>query len=210
MRRAALAPAVTLAVAAGSLLPAPGPAPAAQPWLRPVPGAVVRPFDPPRTPYGAGHRGADFAAAPGSPVRAAGPGTVTFAGTVAGARHVTVAHAGGLRTSYSFLASVRVRAGERVERGDVVGTAGGGGPNHGRAVVHLGLRIGDDYLDPMRLFRGAAPPPTVHLAPLGGVAAGRLEPGAEAEAEAMALLAGLPPPPDYPLVCARWAGGWCA
>ena len=75
-------------------------------WLRPVDGAVVHPFEEPASVYGPGHRGADLAASPGTPVRAANDGVVSFAGSVAGTLHVTVAHAGGLRTSYSFLASV--------------------------------------------------------------------------------------------------------
>ena len=39
--------------------------------------------------YAAGHRGVDLAAAPGTPVRAANDGVVSFAGTVAGTLHVT-------------------------------------------------------------------------------------------------------------------------
>ena len=57
--------------------------------------------------------------APGTPVRAANAGEVTFAGNVAGSLHVVVAHAGGLRTSYSFLATIAVRRGQHVARGDV-------------------------------------------------------------------------------------------
>src|SRR5262249_13015098 len=74
---------------------------AATAWRRPVDGPVVRPFEEPSSAYGPGHRGADLAAPPGTPVHAANDGVVTFAGTVAGTLHVTVAHAGGLRTSYS-------------------------------------------------------------------------------------------------------------
>ena len=59
-------------------------------------------------------------------MRAANAGEVTFAGSVAGSLHVVVAHGGGLRTSSSFLATITVRRGQRVARGDVVGTAGGG------------------------------------------------------------------------------------
>lgn len=134
-------------------------------WSRPVPGRIVRPFDPPKSRFGAGHLGADLAAAPGSPVHAAGPGEVAFAGRVAGSLHVVLAHAGNLRTSYSFLASVAVRRGDRVEGGEVVGTSGGVGPGHDGSVVHFGLRSGDTYLDPMLLLQPVDLATLVHLAP---------------------------------------------
>ena len=51
--------------------------------LRPRP-AVVAGFDPPADPWGAGHRGVDLLGHAGQPVRAALPGTVTYAGGLAG------------------------------------------------------------------------------------------------------------------------------
>ncbi|HEY3672204.1 MAG TPA: M23 family metallopeptidase, partial [Acidimicrobiia bacterium] len=138
-------------------------------WLRPVDGAVVHPFEEPASVYGAGHRGADLAAAPGTPVRAANDGVVSFAGEVAGTLHVTVAHAGGLRTSYSFLASVAVRTGQTVARGDVLGATGGTADStdgdHDGTVLHLGLRVGDRYVDPMQLFQPDDLTKLVHLVP---------------------------------------------
>jgi murein DD-endopeptidase MepM/ murein hydrolase activator NlpD len=50
----------------------------------PVDAAVVRPFEPPSTEYGPGHRGVDLDAKPGSSVRAAERGRVRHAGQVAG------------------------------------------------------------------------------------------------------------------------------
>jgi murein DD-endopeptidase MepM/ murein hydrolase activator NlpD len=141
------------------------PTAAAETWLPPVHGPVARSFQAPVMRYGRGHLGVDFAAAPGSAVRAVGAGTVEFAGVVAGVRHVVVRHAGDLRTSYSFLASVRVRRGQRVGRGTVLGTSGGHGENHGPEVVHLGLRVGDTFVDPMRLFTPVDLSSRVHLAP---------------------------------------------
>src|SRR2546425_3510157 len=94
-------------------------------WVRPVAGGIVRPFDPPESRFGAGHLGVDLAAPAGTSVHAAGPGVVAFAGSVAGALHVVVAHAGNLRTSYSFLATIAVRRGERVAADHVVGPTGG-------------------------------------------------------------------------------------
>jgi hypothetical protein len=150
---AALGPSVTASAAPSSQ------------WVRPVAGAVVRPFDAPRSRFGAGHLGVDLAAAPGTAVHAAGPGVVSFAGSVAGGLHVVVAHAGDLRTSYSFLASIAVRRGERVAPGDVVGATGGSAPGHDGTVVHFGLRSGDTYVDPMLLLQPIDLATVVHLAP---------------------------------------------
>src|SRR4051812_9203820 len=135
-------------------------------WTRPVAGRVVRPFVAPRSRYGAGHRGADLAAAPGTPVAAAGGGRVAFAGSVAGTLHVVVDHGGGLETSVSFLATVSVRTGQTVPRGGIVGTAGGTGPEHAVGVVHFALRVQGEYADPMRLFAAPDLTEVVHLAPL--------------------------------------------
>lgn len=113
-------------------------------YVPPVAAPVADPFRPPATPYGPGNRGVEYATAPGDEVRASAAGQVLFAGAVAGARHVTLGHADGVRTSYSFLASVEVVAGERVARGDLLGTAGDR--------LHMGARVGDVYLDPAALF----------------------------------------------------------
>ncbi len=134
-------------------------------WLRPVDGALVHPFEEPSSVYAPGHRGADLAAAPGTPVRAANDGEVTFAGAVAGTLHVTVTHAGGLRTSYSFLQSVSVQRGDVVARGDVVGATGGTNDDHDGTALHLGLRLGERYLDPMLLFGAVDLTKVVRLAP---------------------------------------------
>ena len=116
--------------------------------------------------YGPGHRGADLAAAPGTPVRAANDGVVSFAGSVAGTLHVTVAHAGGLRTSYSFLASVRCAPGRRSRAATSSAPPGGERRrDHDGAVLHFGLRVGDRYVDPMQLFRPDDLTKLVHLVP---------------------------------------------
>jgi hypothetical protein len=122
-------------------------------WIPPVAGSVVRPFAEPPGAYAAGHRGVDFAAAPGTAVRASNDGVVSFAGSVAGALHVVVAHGSGIRTSYSFLTNVDVRTGQQVQGGQVIGRAGGSGDGHGPGVLHFGVRIGERYVDPMLLFR---------------------------------------------------------
>jgi len=121
----------------------------------PVDAPLVDWFRPPPEPWAAGNRGIDYATTRGSPVSAAAAGEVVFAGPVAGTLHVVVLHDDGIRTSYSFLKSVAVRRGDRVDGGQAVGTAG--------ERLHFGARAGDTYLDPARLLGGG--PPEVHLVP---------------------------------------------
>jgi len=122
-------------------------------YRMPVEGAVVRPFEAPSTEYGPGHRGVDLDASPGASIRAAERGQVHHAGAVAGITWVSIDHRDGVRTSYGPLASVRVRAGDEVDRGDVIGLLAPGG--HGHADVdhglHLGARRAGVYIDPMLL-----------------------------------------------------------
>ena len=122
----------------------------------PVDAPVVDPFRAPPAPWAAGNRGIDYATVPGTRVGAAADGAVVFAGMVGGSLHVVVRHADGIRTSYSFLRTVLVHRGDRVVRGEPVGTAGDR--------FHFGARIGDVYIDPALLL-GDKGPPRVHLVP---------------------------------------------
>lgn len=91
-----------------------------------------------------GHWGVDFAAPSGSPVAAPAAGTVTFAGSVAGMRSVTIDH-GSFRTSLSYLSVILVAPGMILGGGDLVGLAG---QPHGLEGVHMSLRVGSRYEDP--------------------------------------------------------------
>lgn len=119
----------------------------------PLPLTVVSPFSAPEHRYGPGHRGVDLAVPAGTPVRAAGPGTVVFAGSVAGRSVVSIEHEGGLRTTYEPLTPA-VTVGARVAAGDVVGTLDAGHPGcPGLDCLHWGARLPDRvYLDPLLLL----------------------------------------------------------
>src|SRR5262249_42059740 len=121
--------------------------------------------------FGPGHRGVDFAAPSGRAVHAAGGGTVTFAGDVAGTLHVVVTHRNGLRTSYSFLADVAVGAGDAVTTDTLLGHTGGTDPDsgHGPDTLHFGLRVGERYVDPLLLFRERDLTELVHLVPVAPI-----------------------------------------
>ncbi|WP_235537103.1 M23 family metallopeptidase [Nocardioides sp. Soil805] len=154
------------AVATVVLLVIPSPAHGDEPlpvgtWpLDPRP-EVVATFDPPEDPWGAGHRGVDLAGRIGQPVRAALPGTVAFAGRIAGRPVVSVSH-GDTRTTYEpVVASVEV--GTAVAAGDVVGVLELPGSHcFPRACLHWGWRRGETYLDPLDLVGGGP----VRLLPL--------------------------------------------
>ncbi|MBT8191966.1 MAG: M23 family metallopeptidase [Acidimicrobiia bacterium] len=119
----------------------------------PVDGPVVAGFAPGNG-FG-GHWGVDYLVPVGTPVRAVFGGTVTFAGLVVDNLSVTVNHGGGLRTSYSFLDAIDVVAGQTVSARQAIGASG---LAHGTASLHLSLRRGDRYLDPVGLFRCAEGP----------------------------------------------------
>ena len=144
----------------------PGSTPAEGVWpLAPRPEVVAR-FDPPDTRWGAGHRGVDLAGHVGQPVRAAEPGRVTFAGTLAGRGVVVVDH-GTTRTTYEPVAA-SVSVGDQLPAGAVLGRLQLFGSHcFPRACLHWGLIEGRDrYLDPLTLV-GAGP---VRLLPLDGTA----------------------------------------
>ncbi len=149
------------------------PGPASTSWRAPLDGplTVVRPFQPPPPgrPWEAGNRGVDLAAAVGAPVRAAGAGTVTFAGPLAGRGVVVVLH-GSLRTTYEPISAV-VTVGARVAIGATLGYLQPPGARcGGRPCLHWGLLRGEVYLDPMSLLGGV-----VRLLPLDAPAPRLLE-----------------------------------
>ena len=139
--------------------------------LRPAP-TVVRTFDAPSPNWLAGHRGVDLAGRPDQPVYAAGDATVVFAGSLAGRPVVSLAHPGGLHTSYEPVRA-SVRAGQLVTTGTAIGTleAGHAGCSVA-ACLHWGAMWGSaaraDYVDPLGLL--ASTP--IRLKPLRGQARG--------------------------------------
>ncbi len=122
--------------------------------LRPRP-EVTRNFDAPTPDWERGHRGVDLAGTPGQRVLAAAEGTVVFAGELAGRSVVSIAHPGGLRTSYEPVRPTVVR-GQRVGAEAVIGALAAGHPGCPRsACLHWGAMWGPasraDYVDPLGL-----------------------------------------------------------
>jgi murein DD-endopeptidase MepM/ murein hydrolase activator NlpD len=81
----------------------------------------------------------DLAGAPGQPVYAAGSATVVFAGMLAGRPVVSLAHRGGLRTSYEPVVAAAVQIGQLVTAESVIGRLAAGHPGcRAAACLHWG------------------------------------------------------------------------
>lgn len=132
---------------------------------RPV---VLRTFAAPSPDWNRGHRGVDLAGSPGQVVHAAAAGTVVFAGMLADRQVVSIAHPGGLRTSYEPV-QPGVRAGQVVAAGTALGELMAGHPGCGvSACLHWGAMWGSasraEYVDPL----GLVVTTPVRLKPLHG------------------------------------------
>jgi murein DD-endopeptidase MepM/ murein hydrolase activator NlpD len=149
-----------LLLAAVLALPVAAADPAGEWPLQPTP-EVVHAFDPPDSPYGAGHRGVDLLGTVGQPVLTALPGTVSFAGPLAGRGVVVVDH-GATRTTYEPVTAT-LAVGTPVAAGTPIGTLELARSHYfPQACLHWGWIEGQTYLDPLRLV-GVGP---VRLLPL--------------------------------------------
>ena len=142
------------------------------PWTWPVRGPLLRTFDPPENPYGAGHRGIDIVTPTGTTVVAPADGVVTFAGKVGGQSYLTLDHGGGLASTSSWVSGFLVRKGDVVARGDPIASSGAGHPGVLPAHLHFGVRRDGSYVDPLELLAPPIVADLIHLAPIVIVASG--------------------------------------
>ena len=99
------------------------------------------------------HKGVDYAAPTGTPVKATGDGRVVFRGTKGGyGRTVILEHAGKYTTLYAHLSnySKRARQGQRVKQGQVIGYVGKSGLATGPH-LHYEFRVSGVHKDPLRV-----------------------------------------------------------
>jgi hypothetical protein len=95
------------------------------------------------------HAGIDLIAPRGTPVQAAAPGRVTFAGFAAGGwgKLVVVMHSDGVRTFYAHLSAIGVRRGQPVNTGQRLGLVGATGDATGPH-LHFEVRVRNAAVDP--------------------------------------------------------------
>lgn len=95
------------------------------------------------------HNGVDIPARTGTPIRAAGGGTVIFDGWKNGyGNTIIINHGSGLTTLYAHNSRNRVTVGTRVERGDIIAYVGSTGRTTGPH-VHYEVRRNNNALNPI-------------------------------------------------------------
>ena len=105
--------------------------------------------------WGRSHKGMDFAAPRGTPIKTTADGTVTFTGWEGSyGRLVKIRHAFGIETRYAHLSKIRVRKGQRVSRGDRIGDMGNSGRSTGTH-LHYEVREQGKAVNPMRYIKAA-------------------------------------------------------
>ncbi|HSC37031.1 MAG TPA: M23 family metallopeptidase [Chitinophagaceae bacterium] len=99
------------------------------------------------------HAGLDFAAPQGTPIYATANGTVTVAGNTANGygNHVVINHGYGYETLYGHMVRVKVHAGEKVKRGEIIGWVGSTGKSTGPH-CHYEVHKNGQHIDPVYFF----------------------------------------------------------
>ncbi len=110
------------------------------------------------------HKGVDYAAGTGTPIQAAGDARVEFVGRKGGyGNAVVLNHGGGKTTLYGHMSRfAKIRVGQRVAQGTVIGYVGSTGMSTGPH-LHYEFRVNGVHMNPLKM---TLPPP----APLQGSA----------------------------------------
>ncbi len=128
---------------------------ASTPSVWPVRGWVTSDFGPRLDPYTADrvmHAGLDIAGPHGKEVIAPSDGTVVFAGLEGGYGNVLVVdHGYGIKTRFGHLASIKVKPGEKVKRGQIIAGLGNTGRSTGPH-LHYEVRVNGIAQNPRKFI----------------------------------------------------------
>ncbi|MET0961840.1 MAG: peptidoglycan DD-metalloendopeptidase family protein [Noviherbaspirillum sp.] len=97
------------------------------------------------------HKGVDFAAATGTPIRASGDGVVDFSGVQGGYGNIVILkHWSNYSTAYAHMSRIAsgLRPGQKVSQGEVIGYVGSTGWSTGPH-LHYEFRVNNEPRDPM-------------------------------------------------------------
>ena len=126
------------------------------------------------------HKGVDYGAPSGTPVRAVGDGVVEFAGRQNGYGNVLeIRHSNQRSTLYAHLSRIDVQQGQHIEQGQRVGAVGSTGWATGPH-LHFEVKVNGTQQDPMLLARASETVPLsatalVEFAQLARSVKGQLE-----------------------------------
>ncbi len=99
------------------------------------------------------HRGLDFTAPQGTPIYATGDGKVSQAIRQEGGygNHVKINHGYGYETLYAHMVRIKVRPGQRVKRGEIIGWVGNTGKSTGPH-CHYEVHVNGNDVNPVHFF----------------------------------------------------------
>jgi murein DD-endopeptidase MepM/ murein hydrolase activator NlpD len=101
------------------------------------------------------HEGQDFAGSYGTPVYATADGVITYADWENGyGRLIKIKHDFGVETRFAHLSQIRVKVGQRVSRGDLIGDMGNSGRSTGTH-LHYEIRLSGTAINPMTFIKAA-------------------------------------------------------
>jgi murein DD-endopeptidase MepM/ murein hydrolase activator NlpD len=98
------------------------------------------------------HSGIDFTAPSGTPIYATGNGTVVTAENGRGyGNHVIISHGFGYQSLYAHMSRIKVRDGQKIKRGELIGYVGSTGTSTAPH-VHYEIIKGDNKINPINYF----------------------------------------------------------
>ena len=99
------------------------------------------------------HHGTDFGARRGTPLLAVHNGRVSFSGRMGGyGKVVKIKHTGGYESLYAHQSRIKVRRGQKVKKGQIIGYVGSTGRSTGPH-LHFGLKKHGRWVNPMKVLK---------------------------------------------------------
>ena len=105
--------------------------------------------------WGRAHEGIDMAAPVGTPIYATADGTVTWAGWQSGYGNlIKIQHELGTETRFGHLSKIKVKVGQKISRGTLIGAMGNTGRSTG-SHLHYEVRVNGTAVNPMTFIKAA-------------------------------------------------------
>lgn len=115
-------------------------------FIKPIQATITSRFG---SRWGTTHKGLDFGAPTGTPIKAAAEGTVTFSGWNSGGFGylVIISHGNGVQTYYGHCSELLCKVGDYVYQGDKIAKVGNTGDSRG-SHLHFEIRVNDVAYNP--------------------------------------------------------------